>query len=109
VNRDIFDEADLHSDTGILATISCDNENEGDSKRSSLMCLADQYRMVDKYIRQFSLMEMSRTFIVESCLASDVASIAITYLLDLPGPGLKYAIQFLHIERPRNHLQAAKK
>jgi hypothetical protein len=65
-----------------------------------------KYRMVDKYIREVGLMEMRRTFVSESCLASDVAPLP-SLLLDLPDPSLKYAIQFLHIETRQNRLHGS--
>jgi hypothetical protein len=58
---------------------------------------------------QPGLMKMRRTFIDETCLSSDVASIAFAYFLNSAHRSLKYAIQFLLIQTPQNPLQALKK
>jgi hypothetical protein len=58
---------------------------------------------------QPGLMKICRTFRDETCLSSDVASIAFAYFLNSAHPSLKYAIQFLLIQTPQNPLQAFKK
>jgi hypothetical protein len=57
---------------------------------------------------QPGLMKMPRTFIDETCLSSDVSSIAFAYFLNSAHPSLKYAIQFLLIQTSQNTLQALK-
>jgi hypothetical protein len=58
---------------------------------------------------QPGLMKMPRTFMDETCLSSDVASIAFAYFLNSLHPSLKYAIQFSLIQTPQNPLQGLKK
>jgi hypothetical protein len=58
---------------------------------------------------QPGLMKMRRTFIDETCLSSDVASIAFAYFLNSAHRSLKYVIQFLLIQTPQNPFQALKK
>jgi hypothetical protein len=67
------------------------------------------YLLVNKYMPQPDLMKMRRTFTDETCLSSNVASIAFTYFLNSAHPSLKYGIQFLLIQIPQNPLQAVKK
>jgi hypothetical protein len=68
-----------------------------------------EYRLVDKYMRQPSLMKLNITNINENYLSFDVVSIPLAYFLNSPHPSLKYAIQFFLIYIPQNLLQALKK